>query len=1715
MSCDSPSEGKVIDAIRKLRNNKAPGEDGIPAEINKSCVDIGALAPRDGERLTEMHGFSKRSLSALSTPSSPSAIPLSHLEIGLAMRTDDIAALQKQTASPLSQSPPKPFTLHVQCEQPDCSSTAVTCWYHATFGVKTRRCIYPCSFTSKQSKRVKRVSPKVSAANLPDNSNPSRTFYFHETLSGRRFLVGTGAQLSVVPPTTADRRCPNPGLLLQAVNTVLITTISTCSLSLDIGFRRISSGSSSLLTPLGPFSVQISSPLSIFFSTAVSPVYTTRPPTSLPGVSLLLTLTVNPPSWTLNPRIHFKNSSPNIPGLTLSNFSAAIPPHDVIHRIRTTSPPVLSRPRRLTPARLSAAKANLAHMLWALNNVTVLDRYPVPHLQNFVGAQFGKSVLSKIALVWTFHQIPITPEAVSKTAVTTPIGLLEPLRMSFRPRNASQTFQSLRQVSVVLNPFKCVFGVPPPLEFLGYPADSNSIHLLPSKVAAIRGFPSHSSKRQLNDFWAWRISRTVSSRTVKTPSCRSRASSRAPKHLLEGKNLTVFMDHEPLPFALKTNSDKLNPREIRQLDYISQFISDIRRTDGLRCTRIRTIANPPEANRMVDRFHRQLKVSLRTADYPEDWTNHLPLILLGIHSSFKSDPGFSAAELAFGTTVRLPGEMVLSTPRKELPTPSVSHILFSEGIVRRELEALNESKSPGPDEIPPKLLKELASELSVPLSMLFQTSFDTGTLPIDWKLALITPLYKGGSRASTTNYRPISLTCILCKVMERIMKNELIDFLEVHGLLSNCQHGFRKGRSCTTNLLRSLQSWTRALDDRHEVHIAFIDFQKAFDTVPHQRLLRKLKKIGIGGNFLKWIENFLLGRHQVVCIGQGKSDPAMVGSGVPQGSVLGPILFLIYVDDAARALDCEVAMFADDMKIWSVIRGPADEDILQVNLNRLEEWSSRWLLRFNVGKCSILRLGNTTRSAITRDYSLGGAALQEVEAQKDLVFRLISFLKILRRLVYCRYLDLSFSQRWIRSWNGQFHNVPIQSSNLTQPGSTPSYSLGGPLFNSLNDLISYYKDNQLPIDLKSGAILFTPVFSQTKPTSVERSSDGVIPVVSKTRDLRSSDSDLSINRCPSGSTYNVHCNKGLCRRPATRAFNEARNFSGLRKGEFFAPRISDGEGKSSNTEPDVVLPTGSASQNGALKKQEVDKPKLDRKQIRYLVMNEQPSKSNFNNSISDLFSKISDSPPSPSQLRHSDLHNPAYGDLPSDTGSLPNSYFQCVQTHKSRVNSASLQNLPILTDVYADPSLFTFSNISKTYATVPFETSPKPSQSPSSGAHARNSSKPPLPLTSSRPQSAVSLQLDVLCQGFINYDLTRAERLSTIFESQYEDNFKPLDRTLWQSIGTFLLSDVQPSNLAKALSLECVHLLMLRWANSPSTSASSGPSDGFSLILWPAANGYREDLLNRDRFLSLFVVASVVLQPQLERRAQILLLWLRTINCLLSEYKDNLSSTGLLNGIFSVQVCSLTQTWRSLLSMAKTEITQESLSDLRSQMVSVERCPLSTRAVETYASCFSTTDVCIPNVVPLVSLLCRAARSRFGSTDRQRSLSGSLSSLFEGSTGRSQEQQSAQGLTPVPSPGLIAYLDTARRVFRTVNTRRSSISSSCPSSTTQQTSLWIEKLEKSQSEAPPSKLRKLVTSESFLLSLIGPVVVDKESQIDLFHTKLNHALTCLAERLEG
>ncbi|BHF62260.1 hypothetical protein SprV_0200524100 [Sparganum proliferum] len=291
-----------------------------------------------------------------------------------------------------------------------------------------------------------------------------------------------------------------------------------------------------------------------------------------------------------------------------------------------------------------------------------------------------------------------------------------------------------------------------------------------------------------------------------------------------------------------------------------------------------------------------------------------------------------------------------------LDIPIIETVQFTEGMVLTELLRLKESKSPGPDEIPAKIVKELAGELSKPLSMLFHTSFETGYLPPDWKLAWITPLYKGGSRVSANNYRPVSLTSICCKIMEKIMKQQLMQFLEQNHLLSYSQHGFRKSRSCVTNLLYCLEHWTRAVDRGDMVHVIYIDFKKAFDSVPHHRLLYKLSRAGV------------------------------------RGSALGPTLFIAYVNDCANELNCGVAMFANDIKMWSTIRSEVDEARLQTNLDHLEQWSKDWLLPFNVNKCKFLRVGRTSSPNQTV-YRLTGEPLHEVDAQKDLGVWITTWLK--------------------------------------------------------------------------------------------------------------------------------------------------------------------------------------------------------------------------------------------------------------------------------------------------------------------------------------------------------------------------------------------------------------------------------------------------------------------------------------------------------------------------------------------------------------------------------------------------------------------------------------------------------------------------------------------------------------------------------------------------
>nr|XP_047135571.1 uncharacterized protein LOC124812703 [Hydra vulgaris] len=222
---------------------------------------------------------------------------------------------------------------------------------------------------------------------------------------------------------------------------------------------------------------------------------------------------------------------------------------------------------------------------------------------------------------------------------------------------------------------------------------------------------------------------------------------------------------------------------------------------------------------------------------------------------------------------------------KICPTP-----LFNEKDIKKRLLNLNVHKSRGIDRIHPMFLSKCADSLARPLFMIFNQSFLTGTLPTSWLKANITPIFKNGDRLNAGNYRPISLTSVVCKVMESIVKDTIMNHLNKNKLLIPEQHGFIKSKNCVTNLLETLDIITESINCGKCVDVAFLDFSKAFDSVPHSRLLLKLKSFGIVGKLLQWCKAFLANRKQRVVLGLFESEWETVRSGVPQGSVLGPLL---------------------------------------------------------------------------------------------------------------------------------------------------------------------------------------------------------------------------------------------------------------------------------------------------------------------------------------------------------------------------------------------------------------------------------------------------------------------------------------------------------------------------------------------------------------------------------------------------------------------------------------------------------------------------------------------------------------------------------------------------------------------------------------------------------------------------------------------------------
>ena len=213
-----------------------------------------------------------------------------------------------------------------------------------------------------------------------------------------------------------------------------------------------------------------------------------------------------------------------------------------------------------------------------------------------------------------------------------------------------------------------------------------------------------------------------------------------------------------------------------------------------------------------------------------------------------------------------------------------------EGVVKLLLK-LNPSEACGPDLLPARILKELTHELAPYLVIIFQKGLYTGRVPKDWRSANVTAIFKKGR---PSNYRPVCLTCICCKIQEHILTTNILKHLDKHHILTDCQHGFRARRSCETQLLTLAEELVSGLDKRQQHDLIVLDFSKAFDRVPHERLLRKLDHYGARGSTLNWIRAFLTDRVQQVTVEGATSDSIQVLSGVPQGIVLGPLLFLVF-----------------------------------------------------------------------------------------------------------------------------------------------------------------------------------------------------------------------------------------------------------------------------------------------------------------------------------------------------------------------------------------------------------------------------------------------------------------------------------------------------------------------------------------------------------------------------------------------------------------------------------------------------------------------------------------------------------------------------------------------------------------------------------------------------------------------------------------------------
>ena len=329
-------------------------------------------------------------------------------------------------------------------------------------------------------------------------------------------------------------------------------------------------------------------------------------------------------------------------------------------------------------------------------------------------------------------------------------------------------------------------------------------------------------------------------------------------------------------------------------------------------------------------------------------------------------------------------ENLSDIPRKgSSPYPVMPEIQVDERGVLKLLSQLNPHKACGPDALPARVLKETAQQLAPALTIIFRRSLETGCVPATWKDANITPVFKKGEKFRPSNYRPVSLTCICSKLLEHILVSNIMKHLESNNILVDCQHGFRSRRSCETQLLLFQNELVVNMDRGIQTDVVIMDFSKAFDKVPHRRLLEKVRYYGVSEQVATWIECFLSGRRQRVVVDGEASPFTNVLSGVPQGTVLGPVLFLLFINDLPASVLSSVRLFADDCVLYRPIQSKSDQLTLQRDLDSLTKWEETWQMDFNPSKCCVMRI-TRNRTPKTAPYFLRGHQLEVVKEAKYL-----------------------------------------------------------------------------------------------------------------------------------------------------------------------------------------------------------------------------------------------------------------------------------------------------------------------------------------------------------------------------------------------------------------------------------------------------------------------------------------------------------------------------------------------------------------------------------------------------------------------------------------------------------------------------------------------------------------------------------------------------------